>query len=233
MTKIYCDIAELDKIKYFKNNPIVKGFTTNPTLMRKAGARDYEKYCTKIARLLKNTKKTVSFEILADDFENMKRQALKINRWGKNIYVKVPVINSKGKFQGKLIKFLNEKKVKINITAVFSTDQTSKILKNINKKSNVIISIFAGRLGDSGKDPLKIIKKSINLAKNFKNVEILWASTREAFHYIQSKKIKCHIITIPPEMIDNIQNFGQSAQKLSLKTVKAFIEDSNKANFVF
>ena len=233
MTKIYCDIAELDKIKYFKNNPIVKGFTTNPTLMRKAGARDYEKYCTKIARLLKNTKKTVSFEILADDFENMKRQALKINRWGKNIYVKVPVINSKGKFQGKLIKFLNEKKVKINITAVFSTNQTSKILKNINKKSKVIISIFAGRLGDSGKDPLKIIKESINLAKNFKNVEILWASTREAFHYIQSKKIKCHIITVPPEMIDKIQNFGQSPQKLSLKTVKAFIEDANKANFVF
>ena len=233
MTKIYCDIAELDKIKYFKNNPIVKGFTTNPTLMRKAGARDYEKYCTKIARLLKNTKKTVSFEILADDFENMKRQALKINKWGKNIYVKVPVINSKGKFQGKLIKFLNEKKVKINITAVFSTDQTSKILKNINKKSKVIISIFAGRLGDSGKDPLKIIKESVNLAKNFKNVEILWASTREAFHYIQSKKIKCHIITVPPEMIDKIQNFGQSAQKLSLKTVKAFIEDGNKANFVF
>jgi transaldolase len=182
MTKIYCDIAELEKIKYFKNNPIVKGFTTNPTLMRKAGARDYEKYCTKIARLLKNTKKTVSFEILADDFENMKRQALKINKWGKNIYVKVPVINSKGKFQGKLIKFLNEKKVKINITAVFSNDQTSKILKNINKKSKVIIPIFAGRLGDSGKDPMKIIKKSINLAKNFKNVEILWASTREAFH---------------------------------------------------
>ncbi len=233
MTKIYCDIAELDKIKYFKNNPIIKGFTTNPTLMRKAGARDYEKYCTKIARLLKNTKKTVSFEILANDFENMKRQALKINKWGKNIYVKVPVINSKGKFQEKLIKFLNEKKVKINITAVFSNDQTSKILKNINKKSKVIISIFAGRLGDSGKDPLKVIKQSINLAKNFKNVEILWASTREAFHYIQSKKIKCHIITIPPEMIDKIQNFGQSAQKLSLKTVKAFIEDGNKANFVF
>ena len=233
MTKIYCDIAELVKIKYFKNNPIIKGFTTNPTLMRKAGARDYEKYCTKIARLLKNTKKTVSFEILADDFENMKRQALKINKWGKNIYVKVPVINSKGKFQGKLIKFLNEKKVKINITAVFSADQTSKILKNINKESKVIISIFAGRLGDSGKDPLKIIKESVNLAKNFKNVEILWASTREAFHYIQSKKIKCHIITVPPEMIDKIQNFGQSAQKLSLKTVKAFIEDGNKANFVF
>ena len=233
MTKIYCDIAELDKIKYFKNNPIVKGFTTNPTLMRKAGARDYEKYCTKIARLLKNTKKTVSFEILADDFENMKRQALKINKWGKNIYVKVPVINSKGKFQGKLIKFLNEKKVKINITAVFSNDQTSKILKNINKKSKVIIPIFAGRLGDSGKDPLMVIKESVNLAKNFKNVEILWASTREAFHYIQSKKIKCHIITVPPEMIDKIQNFGQSAQKLSLKTVKAFIEDGNKANFVF
>ena len=233
MTKIYCDIAEYKKIKFFRNKKIVSGFTTNPTLMKQAGAKNYENYCIKILELLKNSNKTVSFEVLADDFEGMKRQANKISNWGKNVYVKVPVINSKGQFQGKLIKYLNEKKIKINITAVFSIEQTKKILKKIDKKTNVIISIFAGRLGDAGKNPIKIIKKSIELSKKFKNVEILWASTREAFHYTQSKLIKCHIITVPPEIVLKIENFGQTPQKLSINTVKAFIKDSKKAKFTF
>ena len=231
MSKIFCDIAEIDEIKKFKKLKLVKGFTTNPTLMKKAGAKNYENYCLKILKILENSNKSVSFEVLGDDYENMKRQALKINSWGKNIYVKVPVINSKGEFQGKLIKYLNDKGVKINITAVFSVNQTLKILKKINKKTKVIISIFAGRLGDSGKNPINVIKQSISLSKKFNNVEILWASTREAFHYSQSKKMKCHIITVPPEMIIKIQNFGETAHNLSLKTVKAFIEDSKKANF--
>ncbi len=233
MTKIYCDIAEYNKIKIFSNKSIVKGFTTNPSLMKKAGAKNYEKYCIKIANFLKNSNKTVSFEVLADDYENMKRQAIKISKWGKNIYVKVPVINSKGKFQGKLIKFLNNKKIKINITAVFSIEQTKKILDQIDKKTKVIISIFAGRIGDAGKDPISIIKKCIGISKRFKNVEILWASTREAFHYTQSKLIKCHIITVPPEMVLKIESFGQSPKELSIKTVKAFIKDSKKAKFTF
>ena len=180
---------------------------------------------------IKDTKKTVSFEILADDYKNMERQALRISQWGKNIYVKVPVINSKGNFQGKLIKFLNQKKIKINITAVFSVEQTSNILKNIDKKTKVIISIFAGRLGDSGKDPLVVFKKSLKLAKKFRNVEILWASVREPYNFVQAKQLGCHIITIPPAIIEKIENFGKSFKELTIDTVNAFLIDSKKSKY--
>ena len=150
-----------NEIKNFVNSQLVSGFTTNPTLMRQAGAKNYELYCKDLLKVIKNTNKSISFEILADDFENMKRQALKINSWGKNIYVKIPVVNSKGEFQGKLIRELIKKKIKLNITAVFSESQTKKILNKIEKNSDVIISIFAGRLGDSGKDPIKVFKNVV------------------------------------------------------------------------
>ena len=231
MTKIYCDIAEKKEIKKFITHPLVSGFTTNPTLMRQAGVKNYEKYSKELLEVLKKSKKSISFEILADDYVNMKRQALKINSWGKNIYVKVPVVNSKGNFQGKLIKELCMKKIKLNITAVFSEIQTKKILKNLQKDSDVIISIFAGRLGDAGLDPIKIFKKSIELKKKFKKVKILWASTREVFHYIKAKQIGCEIITMPPQMIDKVNIQNKSSKVLSIKTVKGFIEDTKKANF--
>lgn len=231
MTKIYCDIAEKKEIRKFISHPLVSGFTTNPTLMRQAGVKNYEKYCKELLKILKNVNKSISFEVLADDYENMKRQALKINNWGKNIYVKVPVVNSKGKFQSKLISELSKKNVKLNITAVFSVDQTKKILKNIGKNSDVIISIFAGRLGDSGQNPVEIFKKSIQLKKRFKKVKILWASTREIFHFISAKQIKCEIITMPPQMINKLEGVGTSSKMLSIKTVEGFIKDTKKANF--
>ena len=231
MTKIYCDIADKKEIKKFISHPLVSGFTTNPTLMKQAGVKDYEKYCKELLKLLKNVNKSISFEVLADDYENMKRQALKINNWGKNIYVKIPVVNSKGKFQGKLINELIRKKIKLNITAVFSVNQTKKILKNIQDDSDVIISIFAGRLGDAGQDPLEIFKKSIQLKRKFKKVKILWASTREILHYISAKKIKCEIITMPPLMISKLNGLGTSSKMLSIKTVEGFIKDTKKANF--
>ena len=226
-TKIFCDIAELKQIKKFNNNKIVKGFTTNPTLMKKAGARDYKSYSKKILKICR--KKPVSLEVFADDYLNMRDQALKINTWGNNVYVKVPVTNSKGIFMGKIIKELNNRNIKLNITAVYSFKQTEKILKLINKKSKVIISIFAGRAGDTGKDPVPEFKKSIFLAKRFKNVEILWASVREPYNYIQAKQLGCHIITIPPETIIKIENFGKSFDQLTKETVKAFYKDAKSA----
>ena len=165
-TKIFCDIAELKQIKKFNNNKIVKGFTTNPTLMKKAGAKDYKAYSKKILNICQN--KPVSLEVFADDYKNMRDQALKINQWGKNVYVKIPVTNSKGVFSGKIIKELNNMNIKLNVTAVYSSKQSQKILKLINKKSKVIISIFAGRAGDTGKDPVPEFKKSISLAKNLR-----------------------------------------------------------------
>jgi|TARA_B110000259_G_scaffold104014_1_gene119582 transaldolase len=228
-TKIFCDIAELKQIKKFNNNKIVKGFTTNPTLMKKAGAKDYKSYSKKILKIC--SKKPVSLEVFADDYLNMRDQALKINTWGKNVYVKVPVTNSKGIFMGKIIKELNNRNIKLNITAVYSFKQTEKILKLINKKSKVIISIFAGRAGDTGKDPVPEFKKSIFLAKRFKNVEILWASVREPYNYIQAKQLGCHIITIPPETIIKIENFGKSFDQLTKETVNAFYKDAKSAGF--
>ena len=228
MTKIFCDIADIKVIKKFNKKKLVKGFTTNPSLMRKAGAKNYSKYCKEI---LKITKKPISFEVFADDHKNIINQALKIKNWGKQIYVKVPVTNSKGIFLGKVIKYLNDKNIKLNITAVYTSKQTSQILKKINKKTKVIISIFAGRMADKGKDPIPEFKKSIHMAKKYKNVEILWASVREPYNYLQAKQLKCHIITTPPSIIEKIEKFGKSFKKLTIETVKTFLVDSKKSKF--
>ena len=228
MTKIFCDIADLDLIRKFNRKKIVKGFTTNPSLMRKAGARNYESFSKKILGI---TSKPVSCEVFADDIKKMIKQGEKISEWGKNVYVKVPVTNSSGEFMGNVISALNQKNIKLNITAVFKFDQTKKILKRINKKTKVIISIFAGRAGDAGKDPIPEFKKSINAVKKFKNVEILWASVREPYNYTQAKQIGCHIITVPPTIIEKIEKFGKSYNKLTLETVKTFLIDSKKSNF--
>ena len=228
MTKIYCDIADKKIIKNYNNKNIVNGFTTNPSLMRKAGAKNYQKYCKE---LLKITKKPISFEVFADDEKNMIIQGKKIKNWGKNVYVKVPIVNSKGKFMGSVIKELNQQKVKLNITAVYTATQTKKILKKIDKKTRVIISIFAGRMSDAGKDPIPEIKKSLNYAKSYKNVEILWASTREAYNFTNAKQLGCHIITAPPSIIEKIIKFGNSFSNLTISTVKAFLLDSKKSKF--
>jgi len=228
-TKIFCDIAELKLIKKFNKKKIVKGFTTNPSLMRKAGAKDYKSYSKKILKICNN--KPVSLEVFADEYVEMKNQAIQINTWGKNVYVKVPVTNSKGKFLGKIIKELNSQNIKLNITAIYSAKQTQKILNLINKKTKVIISIFAGRAGDTGIDPVPEFKKSISLARKFKNVEILWASVREPYNYTQAKQLGCHIITAPPSIIEKIENFGKSFNQLTVETVKAFLNDSNKSKF--
>jgi transaldolase len=228
-TKIFCDIAELKEIQKFNKKKIVKGFTTNPSLMRKAGAKDYKSYSKKILKICSD--KPVSLEVFADNYSEMKRQALQINKWGKNVYVKIPVFNSKGVFMGKIIKELNDQGIKLNVTAVYNAKQTSKIINSINKKTKVIISIFAGRAGDTGKDPVPEFVKSINMSKKYKNVEILWASVREPYNYLQAKQLGCHIITIPPAIIEKIEKFGKSFDQLTKETVKAFLVDSNKSRF--
>ena len=228
MTKIFCDIADIKSIKKFNNKKIIKGFTTNPSLMRKAGAIDYKFYSKKI---LKISKKPVSIEVFADNDEEMISQGKEINSWGKNIYVKVPVTNSKGKFMGKVIKNLNKENIKLNITAVYTARQTLKILNNINKKTKVIISIFVGRAADSGKDPIPELKKSLKISKKYQNVEILWASVREPYNYLQAKQLGCHIITIPPNIIEKIEKFGKTFTSLTIETVKKFLLDSKSSKF--
>tara|TARA_B100000953_G_scaffold287993_1_gene270680 strand:- start:424 stop:1116 length:693 start_codon:yes stop_codon:yes gene_type:complete len=228
LTKIFCDIADINLIKKFNKKSLIEGFTTNPSLMRKAGAKNYKNYSKEI---LKITKKPISFEVFADDEKNMINQGIKISKWGKNVYVKVPVTNSKGKFSGKVINNLNKKKIKLNITAVYTAYQTKQILKKIDKKTKVIISIFAGRMADTGKDPVPEIKDSIKFSKNYKNVKILWASTREPYNFLQAKILKCHIITVPPSIIEKIEKFGKSSKKLTVDTVRGFLIDSRKSKF--
>ena len=228
-TKIFCDIADFKTIKSLNKNSLVDGFTTNPSLMRLAGAKNYKAYSKKILKVCK--KKPISFEVFADSSKEMLNQAYEINSWGKNVYVKIPVVNSKGKFMGQVIKKLSNEKIKLNITAVYTYDQTKKIYNSLNKKTKSIISIFAGRMSDKGKDPIPIFKKSINLTKKNKNIDILWASTREAYNYIQARQLRCNIITMPPKIINQIINFGKSFRSMTIDTVKGFLTDSKKSKF--
>ena len=228
-TKIFCDIADYKIIKLFNNKSIVDGFTTNPSLMRLAGAKNYRDYSQKILKICK--KKPISFEVFADNPQGMLKQAYEINSWGKNVYVKIPVLNSKGAFMGAVIKELSDKGIKLNITAVYTFEQTKKIYKKLNRKTKSIISIFAGRMADKGKDPLPIFKRSISLTKKNKNIEILWASTREVYNYLQARQLKCNIITMPPKIIKQINSFGKSFNEMTLDTVKGFLKDSKRSKF--
>ena len=228
-TKIFCDTADYKIIKKFTKSLLVQGFTTNPSLMRLAGARNYENYAKNILKICSN--KPISFEVFADDTDEMIRQGLKIKEWGKNIYVKIPVTNSKGKFSGKAIRYLSHKNVKLNITAVYTTRQTIKIIRNLNKKTKSIISIFAGRMSDVGKDPVPIFKKCVKLSKKYNKIQILWASTREPYNFIQAIQISCDIITMPAGIIEKVSKFGKSFQSLTVDTVKKFLIDSEESNF--
>ena len=228
-TKIFCDTADYKIIKKFAKSLLVQGFTTNPSLMRLAGARNYENYAKNILKICSN--KPISFEVFADDTDEMIRQGLKIKEWGKNVYVKIPVTNSKGKFSGKTIRYLSHKNVKLNITAVYTTRQTIKIIRNLNKKTKSIISIFAGRMSDVGKDPVPIFKKCVKLSKKYNKIQILWASTREPYNFIQANQIGCDIITMPAGVIEKVLKFGKSFQSLTIDTVKKFLIDSEESNF--
>tara|TARA_B100000686_G_C16729853_1_gene940007 strand:+ start:174 stop:890 length:717 start_codon:yes stop_codon:yes gene_type:complete len=228
-TKIFCDSANLNEIQELNKSPLVSGFTTNPSLMRISGAKNYKNYSLKILKVCKS--KPVSIEVIADNFEKIEKQAHEIKSWAKNVYVKIPVINSKGFFSGKLIQKLSYQGFNLNITAVYTVKQVNKIIKCLNKKSNTIISIFAGRMADVGKDPIPIIQKSVNMTKGLKKVQILWASTREAYNYTQARDCGCQIITMPPKIINKISKFGKSFNALTLDTVDTFYKDAKKAKF--
>ena len=227
--QIYCDSADLQTIKRLNKSSLVKGFTTNPSLMKSAGAKDYKEYSSKLLRICR--KKPISLEVFGDTSDQMLKQAKIINSWGRNVYVKIPVVNSKGLYSGKVINILSNQGIKLNITAVYTVEQVKKIVKNINKNSKTIISIFSGRMSDVGKDPVPIIKESVRLTKRLKNVSILWASTREAYNYLQAKQSGCQLITMPSTIIEKVSKFGKTYQELTLDTVKKFLKDSKDSNF--
>ena len=227
--KIFCDSADYKVIRKYSKYKIVKGFTTNPSLMRLAGAKSYKNYAIKILKICGN--KPISFEVFSDDINSMIQQAYLINSWGRNVYVKIPVVNTQGKFTGKVIRELSSKGIKLNITAIYTYEQVEKVVHSLNKNTKSIISIFAGRMADVGKDPVPIFRKSVQLTQKHKNIEILWASTREAYNFLQAKNLGCEIITMPPKIIEKIRNFGKSFNLLTLDTVKGFFQDGKKSKF--
>ena len=227
--KIFCDSADYRNFLKYNKDKLVKGFTTNPSLMRQSGAKNYKSYAIK---LLKNSNlKPVSLEVFSDKLEEMYQQGKTINNWGKNVYVKIPVCNTKGIFTGRIISRLSNEKIKLNITAVYTFEQVKKIINQVNKKTKTIISIFAGRMGDQLKNPIPIFKKSLKYSKRYKNIEILWASTRETYKYLEAKNLGCQIITMPPKIIEQIRNSNKSFNQLTIDTVKGFYKDAKKSRF--
>jgi len=229
MTKLYCDTSNLKDIKNCINKYNISGVTTNPSIMRNEGVKKYKDHCIKILKLVKN--KPFSVEVFADNDREIIEQAKKICKWGDNIFVKVPVINTKGKFLKKVIKELNNNNIKLNITAVFTLNQITDIKKNINKSTPVIISIFCGRIADLGINPEPFVIKAKTMFKNYKNVKILWASVREVHNFYQAKKINCDIITVQPNLIKKIRSIKITPKKYSIDTVKQFFSDGRKSKF--
>jgi transaldolase len=229
--EIYCDGADLSTMLKYNSQDYIKGFTTNPTLLKNSGVKDFKNFAKRV--LTKINSKPVSLEVFSDSVDEMHIQAEKISSLGKNVYVKIPITNSKGKTTIPLIKKLLKKNIKINVTAVFTMKQIlllKKYLANISS-GKLIISIFAGRIADTGVDPSIIISKSVKLFKKRKNIKILWASTREVLNIIQANDIGCHIITVPINFLSKLNLIGKNLKNYSLETVKDFYLDAKKSNF--
>tara|TARA_Y100001970_G_scaffold10003_1_gene11845 strand:+ start:144 stop:848 length:705 start_codon:yes stop_codon:yes gene_type:complete len=225
---IYADGANEKDMFLMNKNKLISGMTTNPSLMKKSGIKDYKKFAKKILKKIK--RKPISFEVFADKFDEMEKQAYEINSWGKNVFVKIPITNSKGKSSKNLIKKLINKKIKLNITAIMTVSQI-KHLMSLNFKSECILSIFCGRIADSGVDPKITIKNVKKLTKNKRNIKLLWASCRELYNIIEAEKIGCDIITVPNEILKKMKLFGKNLKSYSLETVKDFYKDAVSAGF--
>ena len=227
--KIFADGADLASIEKFNSNSYISGFTTNPTLMKKAGIRDYKRFAFDVLEIVKN--KPISFEVFSDEINEMENQAREISSWAKNIYVKIPISNSKSEKTFNLVEKLSKDGIKCNITAVLTIDQVKEIYQVADPKTETIISIFAGRIADTGIDPIQTMRDAINLCKPKKTIEILWASTREIINIMQANSIDCHIITVPHDILKKIQGLGKDLKQLSLETVQAFLTDAVNSGY--
>tara|TARA_B100000989_G_scaffold191671_1_gene144452 strand:+ start:4449 stop:5147 length:699 start_codon:yes stop_codon:yes gene_type:complete len=227
--KIYADGANKKDILYFNRQINISGLTTNPSLMRKSGVKNYKNFSIEI--LKKVNKKPISFEVFADDFNNMYLQSQIISSWANNVYVKIPITNTKGISSKGLINKLSNEKIKLNITAIFTKSQVDTVFKSLNKKTPAIVSIFAGRIADTGRDPSNIIKYASRLFKKNLKHKILWASTREVLNIIQAEKAGADIITVPTSILNKKKLFNKSLNKYSLETVKEFYKDAKEAKY--
>jgi len=227
--KLFADGADLAGIKEMAANANIAGFTTNPTLMRKAGITDYKAFALEVLKIVPD--RPVSFEVFADDFPTMEKQALEIASWGKHVNVKIPVTNTKGEFCGPLVKRLSDQGVQLNITAVMTMDQVEKITEQLSPNTPAIISIFAGRIADTGRDPVPIMAQAVKVMKSKPKAELIWASPRELLNIFQADEVGCHIITATNDILKKLQLVGKDLNAYSLETVEMFYKDAQAAGF--
>lgn len=227
--KIFADGADLESIKLLNSKNFVKGFTTNPSLMKKSGIKDYKNFALDLLKYIKD--KPISFEVFSDDLIEMEKQAEEIASWGKNINVKIPVTNTQKIKTTEIIKRLSNKGIQCNVTAIFTISQLKEVVESLNSTTPAILSVFAGRIADAGQDAEKIMIESIKIAKSKPHSEVLWASTREIYNIFQADKIGTHIITVPHDILGKINSLGKNLEEFSLETVRGFYKDALSAGF--
>lgn len=225
--KLFGDGANISDMVKASKEGIIKGFTTNPTLMKKAGITDYERFAKEVLKEI--TDLPISFEVFSDDFESMEKEALIINSWGKNVNVKIPITNTKGESSIPLIKRLLDKGVFINVTAILTEEQLEDLAKSIDLESKIIVSVFAGRIADTGRDPVEVITKAVMLFNCYRNSQILWASVREVYNVVQADECRCDIVTVPYDILKKLSMIGKDLKELSLETVKMFYNDAKSS----
>ena len=227
--KLFADGADLAGMKEMYANPMIKGFTTNPTLMRKAGIQDYKAFAHQVLAAIPD--RPISFEVFADEFDEMERQALEIASWGKNVSVKIPVTNTKKQFAGLLIEHLSKAGVALNVTAVTSLDQVRSITEHLAPDTPAIISVFAGRIADTGRDPVPLMAEAVKIMRAKPRAELIWASPRELLNIFQADSVGCHIITATNDILKKLSLVGKDLEHYSLETVQMFYEDAQAAGY--
>jgi transaldolase len=227
--KIFADGADLSGMKEMYAKSYIKGFTTNPTLMRKAGIQDYKAFAKEVISAIPD--RPISFEVFADDFASMEAQGLEIASWGKNVNVKIPVSNTKGEFAGPVIKSLSRAGVQLNVTAIMTLDQVQKVVDNLAAETPAIVSVFAGRIADTGVDPVPHMKKAVEILKSKPKAELIWASPRELLNIFQADEIGCHIITVTNDILKKLDLLNKDLDKYSLETVEMFYKDAKAAGY--
>lgn len=227
--KIFADGADKVGMWEMYRNPLISGFTTNPTLMRKAGVHDYRAFAHDVLSLIKD--KPISFEVFADDFPTMERQALEIASWGENVYVKIPITNTKRESSEPLIRSLSAQGVKLNVTAIMTQAQVQEVVPALMLGPGSIVSVFAGRIADAGTDPVPVMTAILSYLRPYSKIELLWASPRELFNIVQADEVGCHIITATNDILKKIPTIGKDLEEFSLETVKMFYEDATAAGF--
>lgn len=227
--KIFADGADLQSIAKLYKDPLIKGFTTNPTLMRKADVGDYRSFGVEVLKIVPD--RPVSFEVISDEFPEMEEQALEIASWGQNVYVKIPVTNTRGEFAGPLIRRLADAGVQVNITALMTTEQVAKVADCLFDSTRSFVSVFAGRIADTGRDPVPIMARAVELLRNRSKAELIWASPRELLNIFQADAIGCHVITVTSDVLAKLSLVGKDLDGFSLETVRMFRDDALKAGY--